>query len=248
MTDAKDVLTSYRLLSDTHKEEFWRDLYALGLTSTSPLPPPPGDVHRPLEGLLIGASVLGSAADREGATGWRGVLGAPASVAAIESTATSMAKTWATLTAVGAPLAWIAAWNAAIADYWTEASSGERIAVIASFAATLAAVVVAIAIMVSADLKARSVASAGQYQARASIAEAYLRSGNSLQPDVQARLWAIRAGIRAATTSHKDLKMILPGAEFLVKDAQIAGGVLRVRENATDPWMAVPDDATFQFA
>lgn len=245
MTSPSDLLAAYKTLNDDEKEQFWAIIYS-SESNQSPLPPPSQDVIRSLEGLLVRASVLGPEAKREEAYGWRSALGGPSSTAAIESTATAMAKWWAAATAAGGSLAWVVAWRAAISDFWsnTTTTGAERIAVIALAAATMVAVVMAIAIMVSADVKARAVASAAQYHARAAIADAYLKSGTR-HPDLAARQLAILAGIEAAG-QKKTLSLVMPGADVDVHETQRAEGVLRVRDKPADQWTTVPTDADFK--
>lgn len=251
MSSPQDVLSSYIALSEADRHKFWCDLYASGHTNASPMPPPSQDVQKALEGLLIGVSVLGPRADRDASSGFLSAFrGSPESVNSIETTATAMAKWWAVATAVGGPLAWIIAWKTALSAYWSTASSGERISVIAAGAATLAAVVLSIAAIVSADLKARSTASVGQYHARAMIARAYLRLGPR-RPDIAARQLAIITGIETAAATNKRLYLIRPGtADLVVKYCQASGSGnrLEVRADPSEQWTELPEDPTFRIS
>jgi len=104
----------------------------------------------------------------------------PASFAIIEAGATALTRAWTT---IAAALGGAAAIGAAIAAFWTGQHLEVQITILAGLAAVLAAMMIALAIMVRADLSARATGAAAQYQARAAMTGAFL------QATVHPRLW-----------------------------------------------------------
>ncbi len=98
--------------------------------------------------------------------------GGDAAVNVIESGATSLTKVWVGL--VGA-VGGAAALTTSISNFWNQQHDATRITLIASGAALLAAVVIALALIVSADVRGRSLGATAAYQARSAVAVEFLR-------------------------------------------------------------------------
>jgi uncharacterized protein YaiE (UPF0345 family) len=97
--------------------------------------------------------------------------GTPSSVAIIEAGATAFSKhASVALTALGG----VSVITAALATFWKSSVPGVQITLLAASGFGLAASLLAIALVVSADVRARGTGAAAQYEARARIADAYL--------------------------------------------------------------------------
>jgi hypothetical protein len=125
------------------------------------------DLLTPAEKLLTGLDLLGP----DGAGG--GIASPPAqSVAILEANATALSKGWATvIAAVGG----ISVVTGSVSAFWTGQSSGIRIALIAGVAGVLAAAAIALAIIVSSDVRGRATGATAIYAARAAITVEFLR-------------------------------------------------------------------------
>jgi hypothetical protein len=99
----------------------------------------------------------------------------PPSLAIIEAGATQLTKRWALIVAAGGP----AISAGAVAGFWNGSTDVLKVAILAASAFVLAGCAIAIAIIISSDLKARSFASGAQYEARAKVAEAYLTAASA---------------------------------------------------------------------
>lgn len=130
---------------------------------------PGTDLVGPLQTVLRQINVLPD--EKASASGASGLLSTPDSVAVIESGATALSKWWTAL--VGA-LGGTAVIVGAVQRFWSNQTGGTRIALIASFAGFLAAAVLAIAIIVSADVRGRATGSVAEYNARSDVTVAFL--------------------------------------------------------------------------
>ncbi|MGO8862087.1 MAG: hypothetical protein ACLQRH_15170 [Acidimicrobiales bacterium] len=127
------------------------------------------DLASPLKALLTDINALGASSDSAG-----GAFTKPAqSVAIIESGATALTKWWSG--AVGA-LGGATAITAAITKFWNGQHGGERIALIASTGAVVVAVAIALAVIISSDVRGRAIGASAVYAARAQIATTFIEA------------------------------------------------------------------------
>ena len=134
------------------------------------------DLLPPIQALLRGMQVLPNAGDVQGPGGT--FLGPPDSVAVLEAGASSFSKWWAL--AVGA-LGGTAAIGTAVTRFWDGQPTSIRASLVASAAFVVAATVIAIAIVVSSDVRARGQAQMAVYAAREAVAVAFLQAASSQQ-------------------------------------------------------------------
>jgi len=131
------------------------------------------DLVAPLQQILRGINVWATADELAQANDGKGAIsGPPASVSIIEAGASALSKWWSV--AIGA-VGGITVITAAITKFWDSETGGERIAITASIAAVIAAGIVAIAIMVSSDVRGRAAGAVAQYEARAAVATTFLQ-------------------------------------------------------------------------
>jgi hypothetical protein len=125
------------------------------------------DLLEPLQGLLTGISALGSASDSTG-----GAFSSPSQgVAIIEAGATALTKWWSgAVAAVGGATVL----TASITKFWNGQQGGSRIALLAVTGGLLAAVAIALAIIVSSDVRGRATGAAAIYATRAQVASSML--------------------------------------------------------------------------
>jgi hypothetical protein len=98
--------------------------------------------------------------------------GPPDSVAIIEAGATALSKWWSV---VIAGLGGAAAITSAATKFWSGQTGGVRIALIIGTAGLLIAALIAISLMVAADVRGRAQGMVALYAARASVADQFLR-------------------------------------------------------------------------
>jgi hypothetical protein len=133
------------------------------------------DVLVPLKDLLEGLNALGPAGSATGSA-----LTSPSQgVAIIESGATALSKVWTTL--VGA-LGGVTAITAVATRFWDGQQGGTRVAVVLATGAVIAAVAIALAVIVSADVRARGTGAAAIYDARSAIAVKFLEVSAAEKP------------------------------------------------------------------
>jgi hypothetical protein len=127
------------------------------------------DLARPIRNLLEHLRLLEE--EKPGDVSFLG--GTPASLQVITAGATSMSK-WSAgiVTALGGSTVLIAGIKGLPGD----ADSMQRNVFLAALAVLLSAIVLAIAVMVRADLSARALASAAQYEARSMVAKTLLEN------------------------------------------------------------------------
>jgi hypothetical protein len=138
--------------------------------------PAGADVLAPLKELQQGLQVLPADKDIAKAGASATFVGPPDSVAIIEAGATALSKWWSVAIAA---LGGTAVIISAVTKFWNGESPGVRIGLIAGMAAFLAASVLAISVIVSADLKGRAQGMVALYAARADIANQFLRQSLS---------------------------------------------------------------------
>ena len=242
MKNDQDVIREYRGLDDAGREAVCKALDLKPLDKLAPVPPPSVDVVPSLQVLLRGVSMLGTADEQKDSAGITGMFkGSATGIAAVESTATSFAKWWAAAVGGGGALAGItAAWRAAATDFWANSTDGVHISAILGVALCLVAVVMSIALIVSADLRARSAASAAQYQARGNIASAYLASDEK-HGGPSAQQLAIEGFIAASKAIHKQAHVKQAHEEFNIDDCRQADGHVEVRRSGTQTWTPLAD-------
>jgi hypothetical protein len=132
------------------------------------------DLIAPLQTVLRKISVLPEEGDaaRVGA-----LAGTPDSVAIIEAGATTFSK--AGVTAIAA-LGGGGVILAAVQGFWNGQRDAMRIVLVSCFTAFLVALVVALAVIIAADVRSRARASVAQYDARSAVTVEYLRAVQSL--------------------------------------------------------------------
>jgi hypothetical protein len=133
-----------------------------------PVSPDGNDLLVPLDDLLQGINLLGADSDRTG-----GVVAPSQGVAIIESGATAMSKWWS---AAVAALGGTSAIAAVATRFWSGTSGGTRIAVVVAVAAVVAASLIALAIIVSSDVRGRATGATAVYYARATVAKEFAQA------------------------------------------------------------------------
>lgn len=185
------------------------------------------DVLEPLKTTLTGLNVLGEEDGSKKTTGIASTfISPPDSVAIIEAGATSLSKWW--VAAVGA-LGGTAAITAGVTSFWSGQAQNTRVALVGGVAGVLVAAILGVALMVSADVKGRAYGAGAVYDARASIANEFLRlSMLASRPPVQAAQPI--AGKPANGSSH--------GTDALTDDELmgllIRGGTAIVRDRSSN--------------
>lgn len=244
MSTVQELIDGYEALSSTEKV---RLKAKLDLPIPVPLPPPSSSIVDPLQRLLVGVSVLGKSPDRDAASEFKSVFtGVSTGVAAIESTATALAKWWATAIGASGALAGIwTAWKTSAANFWSPATDvGVRAAAIGAIALVFGTMVLAIAIILSADLRSRSVASAAQYGARAAIADAYMRSADD-RPKPSLVGIAVYGAVKAAAAAQGTVHLTNGNDDIVVDDCRLSDTDVQIHDKATGSWRDLPSGAVF---
>jgi hypothetical protein len=136
------------------------------------------DLLPPLQSLLVGLNVLPKPEDVEDDNNfWWAFRGTPQSVAILESGATALSKGW---TVVIGALGGAAAITAAVKNFWQSSPLSVQIALLAATAVVVTAAIIAIAQMVSSELKARATGAVALYDARKAVALQFLASSLSV--------------------------------------------------------------------
>lgn len=130
------------------------------------------DVVSPLKEILQGLSVLPSDADMAKSGAAATFSGPPDSVAIIEAGATASSKWWSVAIAA---LGGTAVISAAATSFWNGQATDVRVGLIAGIAALLVAAVIAVAVIISSDVRGRAQGAAAQYAARASVANHFMQ-------------------------------------------------------------------------
>ena len=171
------------------------------------------DLAAPTVALLTGIDLLAKEEDRNKAQGPGALLGSPPpSVAIIEAGAASLSKWWSAVLGAGITLAGV---TAAVKGVRSAEHDAVRIAIIAGAAVVLAALALAIAIIVSSDVRGRAAGAATQIHARASVATTFLTlsrapSASSPQQLTTALLVAaaLRGSFRVLVDGHQDYEAV----------------------------------------
>jgi hypothetical protein len=176
------------------------------------------DLGHPLHNLLHQMDLIGTDADESKTKGAGAAFDSPpASIAILEAGATAATKWWsAGMTALAAAGLTLELILAKATGFFNGQGAAVRATIIAGSALVVAAVVIAVAVMIQADLRARGQGMAATYQARASVAEAFIAEAARLpQPqsdaapagqlalrDVAALLGAAAGRFRAQPKGH----------------------------------------------
>src|SRR3954447_25918440 len=150
------------------------------------------DLLAPTQQLLRGLSVLPTPEDLANNSAKAAFKGAPDSVSIIEAGGTALSKGYAGLIAL---LGGGTAVTAAVTGFWSGEGTGVRIALVAGGAVFLAATVIAIAVIVAADVRGRAAGSVAQYDVRRQVAVSVLELSLTAHQDASAQeTIATRAG------------------------------------------------------
>lgn len=147
------------------------------------------DLLPPIQEILRGLSILPTADDLKENSAKAALRGTPDSVSIIEAGGTALSKGYAVVIAA---LGGSAAVASGITGFWSGEGTGVRIALTAGTAALLAAAVLAIAIIVAADVGGRAAGAVAQYDARRQVAVSLLEL--SVAAHRQATAGATHAG------------------------------------------------------
>lgn len=134
------------------------------------------DILSPLETLEQGLGILPDATDLAKSGAAATLTGPPDSVAIIEAGATALSKWWSV---VIAGLGGAAVITAAVTKFWNGQTGGVRIVLIGGMAGLLIAALIAISVMVAADVRGRAQGQVALYMARANIAAQFLQQSAS---------------------------------------------------------------------
>jgi hypothetical protein len=229
------LVKEYATLEPSQQDEFRKDLHLVEVD----------DYVTPLQTILGGLSIWGRDTDHR-SEGVRGVFqGSAPNMAALESTATAFAKWWAAAIAGGGVLAgWYTATRASAIDFWAQASTPEKVTAIGSVAAVLIAMAISIAIIVAADVGARSRANSAIYAARAQITDAYLAMWRSAEL-ASVQYHALSGLVRAASASKRTLRLHDDGTTYLVDGFRMHGHEPQVHDGTTGRWVSLSTHADF---
>ena len=129
------------------------------------------DLLQPMQGLMRGLSILPTTDDLGKNSAGAAIRGTPESVSIIEAGGTALSKGYAVVIAA---LGGSAAVATGVTGFWSGEGTGVRIALTAGTAVFLAASVIAIAVIVAADVGGRAAGAVAQYDARRQIAVSVL--------------------------------------------------------------------------
>lgn len=133
------------------------------------------DIAAPTQTLLRALSLLPQESDLAAASGARAIIfGPPDSVAVIEAGATALSKAWALALGAGAAGLW-----ASVVTFWNDLSPENRGRLLISASVASAALILSIGYIVASDVRGRAAASVATIQARAAVADAFLRAAES---------------------------------------------------------------------
>jgi hypothetical protein len=142
------------------------------------------DILSPLETLEQNLYILPTDDDVKKAGVTATFQGPPQSVSIIEAGATALSKWWSV---VIAGLGGAAVITSAVTKFWSGQTGGVRIVLIGGLAGVLIAALIAISIMVAADVRGRAQGQVALYMARANIAGQFLQqsAGHPIAPAPQ---------------------------------------------------------------
>ena len=141
------------------------------------------DLLEPLQQLMRGLSVLPEGDDLRRSSAGAAFRGTPDSVSIIEAGGTALSKGYAIVIAA---LGGSAAVATAVTGFWSGEGTGVRVALIAGTAVLLAAAVIAIAVIVAADVGGRAAGSVAQYDARRQLGVSLLELSLAAHRDAAA--------------------------------------------------------------
>lgn len=150
------------------------------------------DLLAPAQTMLRGLCILPTAQDL--AAGGPGVAfkGTPDSVSIIEAGGTALSKGYAVVIAL---LGGATAVSSALTGFWKNEAMGVRITLVGGAAVFLGAAVIAIAVIVAADVGGRAAGAVAQYDARRHVAVSFLELSLAAHRDASAGATrATRAG------------------------------------------------------
>ncbi|GEM_PF-3059516 len=193
------------------------------------------DLSGPVQTLLQQLSLLPKSDDADKPNGsLPPFTGPPQSVAIIEAGATALAKWWAA--GLGTVIT-AASFTAAVQGIWGGQSDNVRIAMVGGAATLLAAMAIAIAIMVSSDVRGRATGTVALYQARAQVAVTFLSLSKDLKVvDSVASGLADKVSNALADSVKEQLKQmpILSQASDALLQDLIADGNLQIKVKGGD--------------
>jgi hypothetical protein len=137
------------------------------------------DVAPPINNLLRDLSLIGTKEELEKADGASALLfGPPQSVAIIEAGVTAATKAWTALFGAGATVGGVVS----LVNWGSFTNDALHIAIVAGTALVLAALVIAIALMIGNDIRARGQGAITTIEARASLANRFLTLSRATDP------------------------------------------------------------------
>jgi hypothetical protein len=134
------------------------------------------DILSPLETLEQGLGILPDTTDLAKSGAAATFTGPPDSVAIIEAGATALSKWWSVAIA---GLGGAAVITSAVTKFWNGQTGGVRIVLIGGIAGLLIASLIAISVMVAADVRGRAQGQVALYMARANVAAQFLQQSAS---------------------------------------------------------------------
>jgi hypothetical protein len=141
------------------------------------------DLLAPAQAMLRGLSVLPSEADVKANGPGAAFRGTPDSLSIIESGGTALSKGYAVVIAL---LGGGTAVTTAVTGFWQNETTSVRIVLVGGTAVFLASAVIAIAVIVSADVKGRAAGSVAQYDVRRQVAMSFLELSLAAHRDATA--------------------------------------------------------------
>jgi hypothetical protein len=203
------------------------------------------DIGEPAAALLHELALLGTETEYDNAS--KLFSGSPPqSIAIIEAGVTRLTKVWAVLAAAGVSIT--AVW-AAIGSFWAEENDSVRVATLAAAGVVLAVLVVALAWLITSDVKSRAGGAIAQIQARAAVTTSYLNllaraPSTDLPPDDSAQTEALLAALGAGLPVTVQLANGSSGRVNGVRHDSADGLQVHVKGSKSD-WIAVSRVTSF---
>lgn len=183
------------------------------------------DLLAPAQTLLRGLSILPTERDLESSGPGSAIRGTPDSISIIEAGGTALSKGYAVVIAA---LGGATAVTGAVTGFWKNEATGVRITLVAGAAVFLAAAVIAIAVIVAADVGGRAAGSVAQYDARRQVAVSFLELSLAAHRDASgAAAQATRAG-----SVVWSLAVVGSGAEVVRVSSGVVGHLSGVRSGS----------------
>jgi hypothetical protein len=172
------------------------------------------DILSPLKELEQGLGILPSDTDLAKSGAAATFTGPPDSVAIIEAGATALSKWWSV---VVAGLGGAAVITSGATKFWSGQTGGVRIALIGGMAGLLIAAVLAISVMVAADVRGRAQGMVALYTARANVAAQFLQQSLTAS---YPKFAAAQGNAPSAAGVHADAQSNPPDMAGAQADAQ----------------------------